>query len=249
MPPSSPAPKQPTDSAAASTPLRVLVALGPTQEPIDDVRYIGNRSSGRMGLAIAQAFAQAGCQVTAAAGPGVAEAALREAVGAGAKPGATARFRTARDLAQLLGNLWPAHDLLIMAAAVADFRPRAPMSGKHRRESGAFALELEPTEDILTSLAPATRPDQFVVGFALERPQELEASARAKLARKRVDAIVANPLETMDAPDVEGRVLCADGTWRAPGTRLPKPEFARWLCGWVLPAALERRAAGARTRP
>ena len=221
-------------SSHSPQPLRALVAFGPTHEPIDDVRFIGNRSSGRMGAAIAEALRDAGCTVTAVRGPGAPEAAGCRDV----------RFRTAADLLASLRAEWPRHDLLVMAAAVADFRPAAPVAGKLRRESGPLTLRLEPTEDILSGLAGARRPDQFVVGFALERPEALMASARAKLERKRADAVVANPLETMDAADVEARVLLADGSVLVPpGGRMPKDAFARWLAGEVLPRA-ERRRAG-----
>jgi len=214
-------------------PLRALVAYGPTWEPLDEVRYVGNRSSGRMGCAIAEAFTARQCAVTAAIGPDCPT-----------PKGATrvVAFESAASLMALLLAEWPAHDLLVMAAAVADFRPARPVAGKLRRESGAFDLALEPTEDILAGLANHTRPDQFVVGFALERPAELEDSAAAKLARKRVDAIVANPLETMGAPSVQGRVLLASGGWVAPeeGRSLPKERFAAWLADLVVPLAVAR---------
>jgi phosphopantothenoylcysteine decarboxylase/phosphopantothenate--cysteine ligase len=214
--------------------LRVLVAAGPTHEPIDDVRYIGNRSSGRMGTSICRAFLDAGCQVTLARGPGVASV-----------DGCTdRRFGTAAELLELLKKEWPAHQLLVMAAAVADYRPARRVDGKLRREDGPLTLELEPTEDILSGLAGARADRQYVVGFALERPEELAASAAAKLARKRADAIVANPLETMDSADVDGRILFADGrTMSPPGGCMAKPAFAAWLAAVILPLA-KARAAG-----
>ena len=224
----------PGSGSPAGRPLRALVAVGPTHEPIDDVRYIGNRSSGRMGLAIAEAFRVAGCDVTVARGPGIAAA-----------PGsADLRFRTASDLLRVLREAWPSHDLLVMAAAVADYRPAGPVAGKLRREAGPVTLRLEPTEDILSGLAGTRAAGQYVVGFALERPEDLEASALAKLARKRADAIVANPIDTMDAADVEAQVFFADGTRTSPG-RLAKPDFARWLARGILPRAEARRATGA----
>ena len=226
---------RPTPSSGHGTPrpVRALVAVGPTQEPIDEVRFIGNRSSGRMGRAIAAALLDAGAEVTVMAGPGV------EGV-----PGArTDRFRTAADLLERLRAEWPRHDLLVMAAAVADYRPARPAGGKMRREDGPVALELVPTEDILAGLASQRKPGQFTVGFALERPEDLERSAAAKLDRKRADAIVANPLETMDSPDVDATVLFADGGRASPGRRMPKPEFARWLAAEVLPRAAARRDA------
>ena len=211
----------------------MLVATGPTREPLDQVRYIGNRSSGRMGAAIAEAFSAAGCQVTVLVGPGA-------VVPQGAA--AVERFSSAESLLNALQAAWPAHDLLIMAAAVADYRPAAPVAGKMRRESGPLRLELVPTQDILAGLASHTRPNQYVVGFALEEAAALEASAAQKLAKKRADAIVANPLETMDAEVVYGRVLLANGTWHQPpaGTAVPKPVFAAWLRDLVLPLAARR---------
>jgi len=228
-------PPCPTALAGGAAPLRVLVAAGPTHEPIDDVRFIGNRSSGRMGTAIAEAFRAAGCSVTLARGPGVAPV-----NGCGDRS-----FSTAADLLALLRNEWPAHDLLIMAAAVADYRPAERTEGKMRREDGAVVLRLEPTEDILSGLAGSRRADQYVVGFALERPEQLEASARSKLERKRADVIVANPLATMDAADVDARLLFADGREASPGGARPKPAFAAWLADAILPLA-QARAAGRR---
>jgi phosphopantothenoylcysteine decarboxylase/phosphopantothenate--cysteine ligase len=214
----------------------VLVAAGPTHEPIDDVRYIGNRSSGRMGTSICRAFLDAGCQVTLARGPGVASV----------DGCADRRFGTAAELLELLKKEWPAHQLLVMAAAVADYRPAQRVDGKLRREDGPLTLALEPTEDILSGLAGARHDRQYVVGFALERPEELTASAAAKLARKRADAIVANPLETMDSADVDGHVLFADGrTMSPPGGRMAKPAFAAWLAAVILPLAKARAASPA----
>jgi phosphopantothenoylcysteine decarboxylase/phosphopantothenate--cysteine ligase len=214
----------------------VLVAAGPTHEPIDDVRYIGNRSSGRMGTSICRAFLDAGCQVTLARGPGVASV-----------DGCTdRRFGTAAELLELLKKEWPDHQLLVMAAAVADYRPARRVDGKLRREDGPLTLALEPTEDILSGLAGARHDRQYVVGFALERPEELAGSAAAKLARKRADAIVANPLETMDSADVDGHVLFADGrTMSPPGGRMAKPAFAAWLAAVILPLAKARAASPA----
>jgi phosphopantothenoylcysteine decarboxylase/phosphopantothenate--cysteine ligase len=187
-----------------------------------------------MGTSICRAFLDAGCQVTLARGPGVASV-----------DGCTdRRFGTAAELLELLKKEWPAHQLLVMAAAVADYRPARRVDGKLRREDGPLTLALEPTEDILSGLAGARHDRQYVVGFALERPEELTASAAAKLARKRADAIVANPLETMDSADVDGRVLFADGrTMSPPGGRMAKPAFAAWLAAVILPLA-KARAAG-----
>jgi phosphopantothenoylcysteine decarboxylase/phosphopantothenate--cysteine ligase len=187
-----------------------------------------------MGTSICRAFLDAGCQVTLARGPGVASV----------DGCADRRFGTAAELLELLKKEWPAHQLLVMAAAVADYRPARRVDGKLRREDGPLSLALEPTEDILSGLAGARHDRQYVVGFALERPEELAASAAVKLARKRADAIVANPLETMDSTDVDGHVLFADGrTTSPPGGRMAKPAFAAWLAAVILPLA-KARAAG-----
>ena len=230
------APARPSPVHAAGRPLRALVTVGPTHEPLDDVRYLGNRSSGRMGMAIAESLAAEGCSVTVLAGPGV--------MPTGGL--ATERFVTAADLGRLLDRHWPSNDLLVMAAAVADYRPARPSAGKMRREDGPVTLELEPTPDLLAGIASATGPGRFIVGFALERPEELEVSARRKLARKGVDAIVANPIETMDADDVEATLFLRDGSARSPGAgRLPKRAFARWLARTIVPMAAGRPGAGA----
>lgn len=220
--------------------IRALVTAGPTHEPIDAVRFIGNRSSGRMALAIADALSDHGCQVTLLAGPGVGTA------GAGRPaPDRVRRFTTADDLGRLLGEEWPAHDLLVMAAAVADFKPARRAEGKLRRGAAVAPIELVPTGDLLAGLAGSTRPDQFVVGFALEEPAELDRSARDKLASKRADAIVANPLATMDASDVDATLYLRDGRVERPADRpMPKPEFAAWLAARILPDVRARLTRG-----
>lgn len=205
------------------TALRVLITAGPTHEPIDAVRYIANRSSGRMGIALAEAAETRGHRTTLLLGPSP----LCPPEGTAIR---TIRFRTTADLEGLLADEWPSHDVLIMAAAVADFRPAAPArDGKLRRQGERMSLELEPTPDLLAGLAGSTRPDQRVIGFALEPADELAASAREKLSRKGLDAIVANPLETMDAEDVTATLILRDGTAIEAPPDLPKAAFASWL--------------------
>lgn len=211
-------------------PLRAIVTLGPTHEPLDEVRFVGNRSSGRMGLEIATALRKRGCHVTALAGP-------CQPTGLDSLPDVV-RFRTAEELRQLLQARWPEADLLVMAAAVADWRPVEVQPGKRRRADGRLSIELEPVAEILGSLE--SRPDQFVVGFALEPQDELLASAHSKLGRKRADCIVANPLETMDATDIDGSLVWADGRVERPGAPCPKARFADWLVDRVLPPAAVR---------
>lgn len=205
-------------------PTRLLITAGPTHEPIDAVRFLGNRSSGRMGVAIADAACAREWSVTLLLGPTHLEPSDTQV--------RLRRFRTAADLQALLRTHTPDADVLIMAAAVADYRPKpnpAMADGKFRRSNAPFALDLEPTPDLLAEVASHRRPDQFFVGFALEPRQDLLASARAKLTRKKVDLVVANPLETMDSPQIEATLLAADGSSTATPGLMPKTAFAPWL--------------------
>lgn len=213
-----------------SRPLRVLVTAGPTEEPIDEVRYLGNRSSGRMGIALAEAFAARGTEVVLALGP------VRVPVPAESASLAVRRFRTADDLLAVLRRELPEADLVVMAAAVADYRPRARAEGKLRRSAEGMTIELEGVPDLLATTRDARRPGARIVGFALEPRERLAASAREKLARKDLDAIVANPLETMDADDIEGILVERDGSERSPGGAIAKQAFARWLAEALLGA-------------
>jgi len=225
------------------TPPAILVTAGPTQEPIDEVRYLGNRSSGRMGMAIAAAAAARCWPVTLLLGPveaGVPQSDLPLA--------SLHRFRSTADLAALLAEHWPAHDVLVMAAAVADYRVRGgPRAGKIRRSDGegdAPVLALEPTPDLLAAAAAGRRPDQRIVGFALEPADQLRASADAKLRRKGLDAIVANPLETIGAATVSATLIRADGTSEDAPPDLDKAAFAAWLLDLIesLPVAAARNS-------
>jgi phosphopantothenoylcysteine decarboxylase / phosphopantothenate---cysteine ligase len=172
-----PAPSGPWDG------LRVLVSAGGTREPIDPVRFIGNRSSGRMGLALAEGAARRGAEVTLIAAN----------VSLPAPPGVKrVEVETAAELAGALEGEFDSTDVLVMAAAPADFRPRRAAGEKiHREASGGLELDLEATEDILASLSARRRPDQTVIGFAAETSSGAER-AREKLERKGVDAIVLN---------------------------------------------------------
>lgn len=213
-----------------SAPLRAIVTLGPTQEPLDEVRFVGNRSSGRMGTEIAAELLRRGCHVTAMAGP-------CQPPGLDSLP-EVVRFRTAEELRAALASRWPSADLLVMAAAVADWRPVEVQAGKRRRSEGRVSIQLEPVREILGSLD--ARSNQFVVGFALEPAEDLLASAHAKLGRKRTDCIVANPLETMDAAEIDGALVWADGRVERPDGRCAKSLFAAWLTDRILPAARAR---------
>jgi phosphopantothenoylcysteine decarboxylase/phosphopantothenate--cysteine ligase len=203
----------------------VLITAGPTQEPIDAVRYLANRSSGRLGIALAEASAARDRRTTLLLGPTPLEPTEHSRL-------TTIRFRTTADLESLLAEHWPQHAVLVMAAAVADYRPARPggPDAKRRRTGATWSLELEPTPDLLAGLAAITRPDQLTIGFALEPADELAASARAKLDAKRVDAIVANPLETMGSDTIRATLMLRDGRELAPpDAECTKRAFAEWL--------------------
>jgi phosphopantothenoylcysteine decarboxylase/phosphopantothenate--cysteine ligase len=188
--------------------LRVLVTAGGTREPIDSVRYIGNRSSGRMGYALAGEAARRGAKVTAIAAnvaveppPGV------QVIG----------VRTAGELGDVCEQRFDECDVLLMAAAVADFRPAAPAESKLKKAAGVPTVELEPTADVLSALAARRRSDQVLVGFAAEHGHDAIAYGREKLERKGLDMIVVNDISSgvgFDTPDNEVTVLSRDGSER-----------------------------------
>lgn len=205
-------------------PKRLLITAGPTHEPIDAVRFVGNRSSGRMGVNLADEAARRGLDVRLLLGPMTVMPTDSRVV--------VRRFRTCEDLRALLRDEAPAADVLIMAAAVADYRPKvdpAFFGGKFRRKSEKLMLELEPTPDLLAEVSSRRREGQILVGFALEPREELIASARAKLERKKIDLVVANPLETMDSDEIEAIVIGKDGGERRTPGRMSKRDFAPWL--------------------
>ncbi len=170
--------------------LRVLVSAGGTREPIDSVRFVGNSSSGRMGLALAQAARARGAQVTVVAAnvslPPPAGIAWRE-------------VRTAAQLQDVCEREFAQCDVLLMAAAVADFRPAAPHDGKLKKATHErLRLELEPTQDVLCGLAAQRRPGQTLVGFAAEHGDRALECGRRKLADKNLDAVVVNDISRAD---------------------------------------------------
>lgn len=228
-----------SEPSPANTPPRasVLIAAGPTHEPIDAVRYIANRSSGRLGLSLADAATARGCDTTLLLGP-VHLIAPGHPTNAGSKPNPgqapdspwrLLRFRTSHDLAGLLNREAPIVDILIMAAAVADFRPASPRSGKLPRTDQNLTITLEPVPDLLAATTPRLRPGAVAIGFALEKHATDRDRALQKMARKGCQAIVLNPLETMDSGAIDATILFADGRAAiAPGP-LSKADFARRL--------------------
>jgi phosphopantothenoylcysteine decarboxylase / phosphopantothenate---cysteine ligase len=191
--------------------LRVLVSAGGTREPIDPVRFIGNRSSGRMGLALAEAAVRRGAEVTLVA----ANVSLPTPAGA-----RRVDVETAAELAAALEREFDSADVLVMAAAPADFRPKRAAGEKiHREATGGFELDLEATEDILAALGRRRRDGQTIIGFAAETDSGLER-AREKLERKGADAIVLNDVSRseigFESPDNEVVIVERDRERQVP---------------------------------
>lgn len=201
--------------------LHVLVTAGGTREAIDSVRYVGNRSSGRMGFALAEEAAALGAQVTVLA----ANVTLPRA------PRITyVDVTTAAELQAAAEQHLASADVLLMAAAVADYRPREVADTKLKKdEREELILELERTPDILSGLAAHRRPGQLLVGFAAEHGDGAVQYGRDKLARKRLDAVVVNDIARADigfeGPDNEVTIVTADGERHVP--RSSKAEVAR----------------------
>jgi phosphopantothenoylcysteine decarboxylase / phosphopantothenate---cysteine ligase len=200
---------------------RVLVTAGGTREPIDPVRFVGNRSSGRMGHAIADAAFRAGAQVV-----------LVTTSGLPVLPGVdVVRVETAEQMRDAVLARSAASDTVVMAAAVADFRPKAIAPEKIKKGDGVPEILLEPTADILAELGARKRPGQIIVGFAAETERVREHAA-AKLVAKKVDLMVANDVSADDAgfEVATNRVLVLDSGGRADDLPLmTKDALAGWL--------------------
>lgn len=177
---------------APDSPLRgrsVVVTAGPTREAVDAVRVLTNRSSGRMGYALAAAAWRRGADVTLISGP----TELTAPVGATVVPA-----ETATDMETAVRNALPSADVLIMAAAIADFRPAAPQQGKIKKDNAPDVLPLEPAPDVLRTTRDARPPHLVTIGFALESDNGID-NARAKLSGKGLDLVVLNPAGAADA--------------------------------------------------
>jgi phosphopantothenoylcysteine decarboxylase/phosphopantothenate--cysteine ligase len=198
--------------------MRILITAGPTREYIDDVRFLSNASSGRMGAALARAAADAGHTVTLVLGPVRMEP---------TPPGTTVPVVSADDMRrEVLGRAAEA-DAVIMAAAVADYRPAERTAGKIRKTSDDLTLRLVRTPDILAELGRAKRPGQVLVGFALET-ENIRENALAKLREKNLDLIVANAPAAIGADSTSVELLFASGN-AEPLRDTPKPRAARCI--------------------
>jgi phosphopantothenoylcysteine decarboxylase / phosphopantothenate---cysteine ligase len=202
-------PPDPPGRGLAGT--RLLVSLGGTREPLDPVRYLGNRSSGRMGAAIVTEALARGAEVTAVA------AATSVDPPAGAR---LVRVETAQQLYDAVLAEAAAQDVIVMAAAVADFRPKQVAEGKLKKDQGVPEVVLEVTPDTLAELGRRRRPDQVLVGFAAETGDH-PAGARRKLETKHLDLVVLNHVEgarsAFGADDADASLVDATSVEELPG--------------------------------
>ena len=199
----------------------ILITAGPTYEKIDPVRFIGNYSSGKMGIALAEECAQRGAQVKLVLGP-----VSREVQGKGID---VTHVESAHEMYEAATALFPKADAAILCAAVADFTPEVTASQKLKREGDGLVLHLQPTEDIARSLGEMKRDDQRLVGFALETHDELP-HAQEKMRKKHLDFIVLNSLQDKGAgfrtDTNKVTILKADGEQKAYPLK-PKTEVAK----------------------
>jgi phosphopantothenoylcysteine decarboxylase/phosphopantothenate--cysteine ligase len=171
--------------------MHVLLTAGPTYEPLDPVRFLGNRSTGKMGYALAEAFAETGAEVTLVSGPVQLAAPASPLI-------RTVRVETAQQMYEAAAEVAPVADVWVFAAAVADYRPAAAATEKIKKAGETLTLELIKNVDIAATLGETKRPEQFAVGFALETTNEL-AHALDKLHRKNFDLVVLNSLRDVGA--------------------------------------------------
>jgi phosphopantothenoylcysteine decarboxylase / phosphopantothenate---cysteine ligase len=210
--------------------IAIVVTAGGTREPIDPVRFLGNRSSGKMGHAVAHQAAIRGAKVT-----------LVTTASSGIPDGVeVVRVETAQQMADAVLAAAPAASIVVMAAAVADFRPRSHAERKLKKSDGVPELELERTPDILAALGAAKTPSQTIVGFAAET-DDVRANAAAKLTAKRVDLMVANDVSESDAGfEVDtNRVMLLDSDGRVDELPLMTKDA---LAGVILDRIVTARA-------
>lgn len=205
--------------------MNLLVTAGPTREFLDPVRFLSNRSSGKMGYALASAGVAKGHHVTLISGP----VSLPPPVGINWRPVISAEDMLTAVLAEL-----PGCDALLMCAAVADWRPKQLAMQKLKKEAMSSTLELERTPDILKAIRDVRQADQLVIGFAAET-ENVNALAAGKRLDKALDLVVANDVSRHDAgfeADTNAvTLISADGVESLP--LLPKPDVANRVLEWV----------------
>ncbi len=210
--------------------MKFLITAGPTREHLDDVRFLSNASSGRMGYAIARAAARAGHQVHLVSGP----------VSLLPPPGVhLIRVTSTEEMHRACARLFPKVDCLIGAAAPADYTPVERARGKSKKGPGVRTLRLKPTVDILATLG-ARKKRQVIIAFALEVQNALR-NARKKLVKKNADAILLNSPETMGAARASGLIMARNGS-QLPFRNLTKAQIGRRLVRLAEELAGERPA-------
>ena len=203
----------------------ILITAGPTREPVDPVRFLGNRSSGKMGYALAEAALRRGAKVILVSGP----VALEAPTGAD-----LVQVETAEEMRNAVVSRAPEASAIIGAAAVADFRLSKTSAQKIKR-NGPVSLDLEPTPDILAEVAARRRPDQLLIGFAAETQNAIE-NGRAKLRKKGIDAIIVNDVSNPEIGfDSEcNEVTILTSTQESPIARAEKSKIAHRILDAVL---------------
>jgi phosphopantothenoylcysteine decarboxylase / phosphopantothenate---cysteine ligase len=216
---------------------RVVVTAGPTWEPIDPVRFVGNRSTGRMGFAIATEARRRGAHVILVVGPGT----IEPPVGVRVLP-----VETAEDMRGAVREHAAGADAIVMAAAVADFRPEHVEASKLRKDAGPPEVKLVPTTDILAELG-AEKGDRVLIGFAAETSGELLAAARGKLEAKHLDLVVVNQVGRagtgFGSETNEAAIVAADGR-DVPMRTWTKAELAAALCDRLADLVRPNAASG-----
>lgn len=202
---------------------QVMITAGPTREPVDPVRFLSNRSSGKMGFALAQAAVEAGATVTLVSGPVV------QTTPRGVK---TVAVETAEEMYSAVLEIINHADIFIATAAVSDYRPAMTAAQKIKKSSDNLTIELQPNPDILAEIAALDKPP-FTVGFAAET-ESLEIHAREKLKRKKLNMIAANPVgnhQGFDQDENQLTVFWSDGKQHFPLTS--KHKLARQLLSFI----------------
>jgi phosphopantothenoylcysteine decarboxylase/phosphopantothenate--cysteine ligase len=218
--------------------VRIVVTAGPTHEPIDPVRFIGNRSSGRMGVAIAAEAASRGADVHMVLGPGTIPPPIGVSID---------RISTAEEMRAAVSAAFEDSDVVVMAAAVADFRPKVAAEHKLKKEVGIPELHLEPTPDILRELGER-KQDRFLIGFAAETT-DLQDAGRRKLREKHLDLVVVNRVGregTGFGSDTNEAMLLTEDGQDEPLRMWTKAELAAAICDRLAASGAVRRP---RSRP